>query len=870
MQANGWFESRQKLHGHLELQSETEVPMQAFVALCRSHDGRSSFAAAPVQAVAISAASPRSNAHSFFFRGCTLGLAIAMADDDARFIRGPLQLIRIDDSGNCHLQEDAVRVLNQIQGRLAVVGIAGLYRTGKSFLLNRLLDLQAGFEIGPSVNPCTKGLWIWGQPVQLAADYHCILIDTEGLGSTQRTASCDMQIFSLCILLSSYFIYNSMGAIDEQAIDDLHLVLHLAKHVHVKAKRGEGQGDAAKVSELANYFPSFLWVLRDFHLQLVDERGSSISEKDYLENSLRPIPGQEEKNKLREVVRDLFRDRDCCTLVRPVSEESDLRHVQKMPFEALRPQFRTQVGAFVHKVYNSLKPKKIDGAVVTGPMFATLASEYCKAINSSAVPTIQSAWTSVVQHQLRLSLKDAQQLYRSQMNDKAMQNLPMDEEQLRELHKATKAEALKVFLAPKFDTNDAKFREFRAELASRIKQLFDHVKKENMSTSQRQCERLAKELYARHVESKLNVKGSYRTFEQLMDDWEQVRKIYFQKTAGPAQVEVMSTWLFQRMTESLQKVWEDLRTSMEERAASLQRKLSETESRSTAVKDVLDQERSKQTDALDVAKRQWLAERLELERQVEDLRRGADEAVARSSREKAQLVDNERTLKEQMKILQDRLQSSAMEARRHVQAETATVASAELNSLKDAVVSMMTEVKGMDMERRQLEMKAEHEKQLIGLERKFQRQLMEARRKNDGLIESLRQTYEDEVDGLKTQRSELVSRNKDLEKELERTRGETDSLRIKLASAEKEQALRQHVINTAQRQSELITAFLERMPGRGGPELQGVREELGALTSGGMAGGGDIPRPRGYGGGGGGSLPYAAANAGVFRNVPGI
>merc|ERR1719230_623270 len=107
----------------------------------------------------------------------------------------------------------------------------------------------------------------------------------------------------------------------------------------------------------------------------------------------------------------------------------------------------------------------------------------------------------------------------------------MGEDQLRDLHKACKAEALKIFLAPKFETTDSKFREYRAELANRIKQLYDHVKTENTSTSQRQCERFAKELYSRYIENKLNVKGSYQNFEQLLQDWEQVRKAYMQQTA---------------------------------------------------------------------------------------------------------------------------------------------------------------------------------------------------------------------------------------------------------------------------------------------------------------------------------------------------
>jgi len=792
------------------------------------------------------------------------------------YYSGPLQLIRIDDNGKCHLQENAVSILNQIKGKLAVIGIAGLYRTGKSFLLNRLLGLQEGFEIGPSVNPCTKGLWIWGQPVQLAPDYHCILIDTEGLGSTQRTASCDMQIFSLCILLSSYFVYNSMGAIDEQAIDDLHLVLHLAKHIHVKAKKGDSAEE--KASELSSYFPSFLWVLRDFHLQLRDEKGSAINEKQYLENSLRPTPGQEDKNKLRDVVKDLFRERDCVTIVRPVAEESDLRNIQRLPYESLRPQFRTQVEAFVKKVYTQLKPKRVGGAELTGAMFANLASEYCKAINNSVVPTIQSAWTSVVQHQLRLCLKDAVQIYRTQMNDNAMQHLPMSYDDLRTIHKTAKGESLKAFLAPKFEASDPKFREYRQELSNRIKQLFEHVNTENVTISQRQCERFAKELYGRQIENKLSVKGSYRSFDQLMEDWENFRKTYMAKTSGPSQNEVLSSWIFPRMMESMQKLWQELSSGMEERATALQSKVAEKDARSHQVKDALDQERAKQGETLETAKRQWIQERMELERAADDAKRGLDDASNKASREKAQLLDSERTLREQLKILQERLQNNQHESRQVAQLDASATTTAELQSLKDAVVSMMSEVRGMDMEKKQLEMKAEHEKQLIGLERKFQRQLMEARRKNEGLIESLRQTYEDEVDGLKTHRSELVSRSKDLERELERSRGEIEVLRQKNGSAENEQALQRRFIENSNRQAELVTAFLERCPGRGGPELASMHEELGALTAGMGAGSGRGGPPGGQGGygggyssgGGGGAGGYSAANASVFRNIPGI
>jgi hypothetical protein len=56
-------------------------------------------------------------------------------------------------------------------------------------------------------------------------------MDTEGLNAIDQDNNHDIRIFSLAILLASYFIYNSMGSIDENAIQSLNLVVNLTKHI---------------------------------------------------------------------------------------------------------------------------------------------------------------------------------------------------------------------------------------------------------------------------------------------------------------------------------------------------------------------------------------------------------------------------------------------------------------------------------------------------------------------------------------------------------------------------------------------------------------------------------------------------------------
>jgi hypothetical protein len=65
--------------------------------------------------------------------------------------------------------------------------------------------------------------------------------------------------------LYRYFIYNSMGSIDENALQNLNLVVNLTKHIQIKSYSADETGREG-LDELAVYFPTFLWVVRDFAL----------------------------------------------------------------------------------------------------------------------------------------------------------------------------------------------------------------------------------------------------------------------------------------------------------------------------------------------------------------------------------------------------------------------------------------------------------------------------------------------------------------------------------------------------------------------------------------------------------------------------
>lgn len=140
--------------------------------------------------------------------------------------------------------------------------------------------------------------------------------------------------------------------------------------------------------DLKTYFPVLLWVIRDFHLELIDENGMPMTRDEYLESALQDQPGFSpeinERNKIRKLIKAFFGIRHCYTLVRPADEEDHLKDLATNKAE-VRSQFWDQVEGLKKLVFSELRPKCINNVPMTGRMFVGFAEKIVACLNKGAV-----------------------------------------------------------------------------------------------------------------------------------------------------------------------------------------------------------------------------------------------------------------------------------------------------------------------------------------------------------------------------------------------------------------------------------------------------------------------------------------------------
>ncbi|XP_065435444.1 guanylate-binding protein 1-like isoform X3 [Chrysemys picta bellii] len=460
----------------------------------------------------------------------------------------PMCLIENSPDGELQLNQRALALLQSVRQPVVVVAIAGLYRTGKSYLLNRLAGKdRGGFSLGATVQSHTKGIWMWCLPHPRRAGHTLVLLDTEGLGDVEKgDAKNDVWIFTLAVLLSGTLVYNSLGTIDQRALEQLHYVTELTEHIKVKVAGEGGRQKGEDSAEFVHFFPAFVWAVRDFTLQL-ELDGREITEDEYLENALKRRQGQPEKLDLpKKYLRQYFPSRKCFVFDRP-APRCDLARLDELPEAALSPDFLEPAQRFCSHIHQHAGTKTLPGGhVVTGTLLGNLAVTYVIAIRSGAVPCMESAVLALAQIENSAAVGEAVAVYEEQLEWRAA--LPTESvQELLEVHAQCEREALRAFMARAFKDDE---QQYQQQLKDKLDSKRAELCHRNEEASSDRCKavlmELSQELEERVREGSYSVPGGYQRF--LADQREMVEKYQRVPWKGIMAAEVLQEFLKSKET----------------------------------------------------------------------------------------------------------------------------------------------------------------------------------------------------------------------------------------------------------------------------------------------------------------------------------
>nr|XP_048309657.1 guanylate-binding protein 1-like isoform X4 [Myodes glareolus] len=405
---------------------------------------------------------------------------------------GPVCLIENSDQ-ELVVKQEALDILSAIKQPVVVVAIVGLYRTGKSYLMNKLAGKQKGFPLGSTVQSHTKGIWMWCVPHPEKKEHTLVLLDTEGLGDVEKGDNQnDCWIFALAVLLSSTFIYNSIGIINQQAMDQLHYVTELANRIKSKSSPDEcGIDDSAN---FVGFFPVFVWTLRDFSLEL-EINGKPVTPDEYLENSLALIKETDKTpknlNESRKCIRKFFPEKKCFVFDRP-ADKTYLSKLETITEGDLSKEFVEQVGEFTSYIFSSAKVKTLSGGLkVDGPRLQSLVVTYVNAIRSGELPCMENAVLALAQIENSAAVQKAIEHYEEQIKQKVQ--LPTETlQELLDFLRPIEREALEVFMKNSFKDVDQMFQK---ELKDLLDARQDAVVKKNIDVSSAHCSDLLQDIF---------------------------------------------------------------------------------------------------------------------------------------------------------------------------------------------------------------------------------------------------------------------------------------------------------------------------------------------------------------------------------------
>lgn len=458
------------------------------------------------------------------------------------------QLLKVEGK-RVVLIEAGLRVLESIDSHLGVLCLIGPKSSGRSFLLELMISERNVFLPQLAIPESTVGVNIHTK-VHETSTNKVVVLDIQGLEGSDQ----DSILIAALFLISSSFVYNSKGAIDEASILYMQPITKLPSLVQISS------GNFG-LEPLATVSPRFLWVLRDFQLSLADEDGNAMSSKDYMENVLRVEHYKSRRAEdciaIKDALAKVFPDRDCIVCPRPVDSAIETAHLQD---RELKPKFISQVEKVKAKAFLNCPQKKVMGQKCNGKMLAKFLRAYAEALNSTRVFDISRAWKQILAEEYASMFEEVKLLYET-LKDFKSSLMPYEEPELINKLYLAKHKSLLLLQTAFIKDRDQIIRlteDFEAYFATD----FRYTLEENIGSSLEFNMALLDSAF-REIFAKIDTKAYSKNLTQLEDDWSEASMVFEERGRGPAKLAALKEFSEKYQHQRFSKFFRDMVSTYE-------------------------------------------------------------------------------------------------------------------------------------------------------------------------------------------------------------------------------------------------------------------------------------------------------------------
>ena len=495
--------------------------------------------------------------------------------------------------------------------------------------------------------------------------------------------------------------------------------------------------------DLKNYFPDFLWLLRDAILMVPPGRdGKPMTPTDYLKTVvLKRGKGFEESksDKIGRAILTVFPTIECKT-IQPPSADPKVMHDIVASQELLEPRFNEQVESLVEYLLQSVRAKNgfVEGKLVDGPLLAAMASQFLEAVNNpDAIPCITDTWQAAVEARCKKVLDQMIQEYTQEMEAKiASVGLPIEEDSVDDigsskpctllgLHRSILLQKTEVLmkqvghfvggpaanleggtstfnresLSAELEQSTAVFSEDtivtiegqRARKKKVVGGVLFKFAQDNHSESRSYCLALFAELYSK-VEERMQTMDNSYTFAKLSSDLTILQQEYYQRAKGPAKWEVYTEK--ESFIKSQEENYQRLRGFKKEAFDALQ-KASKEKARNDKLNDSLDELQVQMKSDAELNQKRMEAMQKEHQDEMQRLRKEQEERMEKDRQKyedfmKAQLQDMAEITNENREDMKKQYDAmfKAMEAMNEQNQENLKVMTASVAAMQKAIANM--------------------------------------------------------------------------------------------------------------------------------------------------------------------------------------